>query len=76
MRFAFRVSGSAVERSPINGGGPRSVERSYHVVGCSSASARDTASQLYRAELAEEGLRPAGDVTVTPSPDSTATSGT
>jgi len=75
MRFAFRVSGSVVERSPVNGGGPRSVERSYHVVGCSPASARDTASQLYHADLAAEGLKPAGEVTVAPSADSAAAPG-
>jgi hypothetical protein len=64
MRFAFEVSGTAVELAPTNGHGPRAIVKSYSIVGCSPASARDTASQLFLADLASAGLRPAGDVTV------------
>jgi hypothetical protein len=64
MRFAFEVSGTAVELAPTNGHGPRAIVKSYNIVGCSPSSARDTASQLFLADLATAGLRPAGDVTV------------
>jgi hypothetical protein len=70
MPFAFEVSGSVVARSPVNGNGPKPVVRTYRIVGCSAASARDTASQLYLADIAAEGLRATGDVTVVPAPDS------
>jgi hypothetical protein len=68
VRLDFEVSGTAVEVSPTNGHGPRAVVKSYSVVGCSPASARDTASQLYLADLATAGLRLAGEVTVTAAP--------
>jgi hypothetical protein len=70
MRFAFEVRGSVVAQSRINGAGPKPLARTYRIVGCSAASARDTASQLYLADVAAQGLRPAGEVTVVPAPDS------
>jgi hypothetical protein len=68
VRFAFEVSGTAVQSSPINGNGPRAVVRSYLIVGCSPASAEQTASQLYLADLAAEGLHAAGELTVVAAP--------
>jgi hypothetical protein len=68
VRFAFEVSGTAIQSSPTNGDGPHPVVRSYYVVGCSPASARETASQLYLADLAAAGLRAAGEITVEVAP--------